>query len=441
MTTTTTKMPQPCVVPCPACGGLQCLCRPRFFAGQLLTEEDLNRLERYIVEKNKLHNRHLHGWGVVCGLEVSCHPCQGYVAVKSGYALSPCGDDIVVCQDEAVNVCELIKKCRDDKERQWDCDPAWPRPDPLCGDQDEAWALYICYDEKPSRGVMALRGGGTTCCSRCSCGGSSGCGCGCHEKTNGIGNGCKKPAQLKTPPQCEPTITCEGYNFRLRKLPKTHERDIGELVNRLKSCFQDLTKLQQSITGLRPNQPINEIVAIRNAMLEFLDRHSIYNCDLYQRILRVDLPQPNVTIAPVRNDLGLLLRELLRECICSALLPPSPGPADENCVPIATLTLNCKDGCRVVRICNWEGRRIVVGFPTIEYWFEALLTHSGFSDALVNLCCGERLDFGLSNRDGDLLTTLLAEAAKAEGNVKPQSAYQPLGAFLKGLIANLTKTK
>ena len=28
---------------CPACGGLECLCRPRFFAGQLLTEDDLNR--------------------------------------------------------------------------------------------------------------------------------------------------------------------------------------------------------------------------------------------------------------------------------------------------------------------------------------------------------------------------------------------------------------
>ena len=38
---------------CPACGGLECLCRPRFFAGQLLTEEDLNRLEHYIIEKNK----------------------------------------------------------------------------------------------------------------------------------------------------------------------------------------------------------------------------------------------------------------------------------------------------------------------------------------------------------------------------------------------------
>ena len=87
LATTTTRTPK--VTRCPACGGLECLCRPRFFAGQLLTEEDLNRLDRYIVEKNKLHNRYLHGWGVVCGLEVICHPCEGQVTVTSGYALSP----------------------------------------------------------------------------------------------------------------------------------------------------------------------------------------------------------------------------------------------------------------------------------------------------------------------------------------------------------------
>src|SRR5512144_3094631 len=82
-----------CTPVCPACGGLQCLCRPRFFPGQLLTDEDLNRLERYVVEKNRLHNRYLVGWGVACGLEVVCDACDGdRVVVRTGYALSPCGD-------------------------------------------------------------------------------------------------------------------------------------------------------------------------------------------------------------------------------------------------------------------------------------------------------------------------------------------------------------
>ncbi len=51
---TTTMQDCPPLPECPECGGLECLCRPRFFAGQLLTEQDLNRLESYIVEKNKL---------------------------------------------------------------------------------------------------------------------------------------------------------------------------------------------------------------------------------------------------------------------------------------------------------------------------------------------------------------------------------------------------
>ena len=66
----------PSCQPCPDCGGLECLCRPRFFAGQLLTEQDLNRLDQYIVAKNQLHNRYLVGHGVVCGLEVAVQPLR-----------------------------------------------------------------------------------------------------------------------------------------------------------------------------------------------------------------------------------------------------------------------------------------------------------------------------------------------------------------------------
>ena len=127
------------------------MCRPRFFAGQLLTEEDLNRLDHYIVEKNKLHNRYLHGWGVVCGLEVFCHPCEGQVTVTSGYALSPCGDDIVLCANDVVNVCDLIQRCRE-RERL-DCEPPRPAATAECQDVQEQWVLTVCFTEKPSRGV------------------------------------------------------------------------------------------------------------------------------------------------------------------------------------------------------------------------------------------------------------------------------------------------
>ena len=71
--------------------------RPRFFAGQLLTEDDLGTLTAYTTAKDRLHNRYLFGAGVVCGLWVSCDPCGGgTVTVQPGYALDCCGNDLVL---------------------------------------------------------------------------------------------------------------------------------------------------------------------------------------------------------------------------------------------------------------------------------------------------------------------------------------------------------
>ncbi len=46
-----------------------------FFRRALLTDEDLQATLDYFVTKNRLHNRHFFGEGVVCGLEVVSHPC------------------------------------------------------------------------------------------------------------------------------------------------------------------------------------------------------------------------------------------------------------------------------------------------------------------------------------------------------------------------------
>src|SRR4051812_39330766 len=86
-----TKTPLPpspcCDTTCASCGLLECLCRPRFFAGQLLSEQDLNRLDSYIRAKNRMHNLQLHGWGVVNGLQVRCGDCGDGVIVGTGYAI------------------------------------------------------------------------------------------------------------------------------------------------------------------------------------------------------------------------------------------------------------------------------------------------------------------------------------------------------------------
>jgi hypothetical protein len=73
--------------------------RVNFFNRQLLTADDMTTDRDYFIAKLRRHNRFLHGTGVVCGLVVKAAPVTGTpwrVAVSSGYALGPYGDEIFV---------------------------------------------------------------------------------------------------------------------------------------------------------------------------------------------------------------------------------------------------------------------------------------------------------------------------------------------------------
>src|SRR4029079_8903991 len=76
--------------------------RLRYFPRQLLTADDMRTEQHYFREKLRRHNRMLHGWGVVCGLQVVVDPTGGGLGVSicPGYALGPWGDEI--CVEEAV---------------------------------------------------------------------------------------------------------------------------------------------------------------------------------------------------------------------------------------------------------------------------------------------------------------------------------------------------
>jgi len=72
--------------------------RLRYFPRQLLTADDMRLEQEYFREKQRRHNRFLHGWGVVCGLIVQPNPTFGPLAITicPGYALGPRGDEIYV---------------------------------------------------------------------------------------------------------------------------------------------------------------------------------------------------------------------------------------------------------------------------------------------------------------------------------------------------------
>jgi hypothetical protein len=127
------------------CGGTSArpsaFVRPRFFAGQLLTEDDLGLLVDYVTGKTRLHNRTVYGPGVVCGLEVSCDPCGGgKVVVGPGHALDCAGHDIVVSCREQVDVQALVQELRI-SSLGVDC------KDPCEDDGNRRYGLFVRYEE------------------------------------------------------------------------------------------------------------------------------------------------------------------------------------------------------------------------------------------------------------------------------------------------------
>lgn len=437
---------------CPVCGGLECLCRPRFFAGQLLTEDDLNRLERYVIDKNRLHNRYLFGSGVACGLEVVCTVCddgsRGKVVVKPGYALSPCGNDIVVCRTEAVDVCDLINRCRPQTDECLEPQAVGIE----CTDAAEDWVLAICYDEKPSRGITALGGAGTaeTCkcgcsCGGCGCGGPNGSakahgGCGCQGK--GMAYAPKPSATPKfVAAQCEPTLICEGYRFVAYRAPKKTDKTVvwGDLIKRYVCCILPLVES----LGQFPQEDASKdalhdwYLELKQTVRDFIIDQGLYDCEVVQRFAAVSDPQKTSEAALYQSQwnaatvsvltIGVLV---IQKCLCAALLPPCPEPALADCVPLATVTVR-RNPCRVIRICNLSARRFLVTFPNLEYWLSWIpLVVGQVSQApslrqlLERMCCTP-----IEHRIAELLSEGIRMQRAAGAAAQPAAApVAPAGA-------------
>ena len=77
--------------------------RVLYFTGQLLSEDDFKTEQYYFIEKHRLHNRHLHGWGVVNGLEVSVDK-GNVVHVSPGLALDCAGNEILLLSEAKLKV-------------------------------------------------------------------------------------------------------------------------------------------------------------------------------------------------------------------------------------------------------------------------------------------------------------------------------------------------
>jgi hypothetical protein len=419
-----------CPPVCADCGLLECLCRPRFFAGQLLTEQDLNRLDAYVRAKNRLHTLQLHGYGVVNGLEVRCEPCGSGVVVTTGYAISPCGDDIIVCCDTSVDVCALIKKCRPVDDT---CRPFAGTNAKDCAELIEDWVLAIRYTENPARGVAALRMGPTCSCGAshgaCSCGqtqatcgrcGKSSVNCRCGGKKNACG--CGKPAASCScgttstvkpramPAECEPTVLCEGYAFDVCLAPVKKKQDpregnagnaiTGALLDRFLCCIQDLGDTLPDLPGPPTTQSFQQnpqawnlwCCQTKQAMIAYFTEGPGSDCTLAEQLSKVLCPDPNDQnfaneMSAVITALGIPLLEAILACFCHALLPPAPCGTTEDRIPLAVVRVRKRD-CKVVSVCNFTPlRKTVITFPTLAYWLSWIPLGSALSDLIHQLCC------------------------------------------------------
>src|SRR6185369_2413707 len=72
--------------------------RVNYFEGKLLSADDFTAEQHYLIEKRYLHNRLLHGSGIVSGLAVSLSSDQSApaVIVEPGIAVDRCGREMVL---------------------------------------------------------------------------------------------------------------------------------------------------------------------------------------------------------------------------------------------------------------------------------------------------------------------------------------------------------
>jgi hypothetical protein len=394
---------------------LQCFDRPRFFTGQLLTETELNNQQAYNIAKQKLHNRYLHGTGVVCGLEVTCDDCDSaYVKIHPGLALDNCGNDIVVCETESFNVIEAIAACK--RVERKDCDPYRTGTPRNCDDLEQDWCITIRYREKMGQPRTALVSQPN---DRCTCG-KKRCACG---KSNGTQTVSTTVRQAHT---CEPSRIIEGYEIGVVRAPAAtdpNEDNVHPAVQNILKLLEErgipislldssalpldeLTKCIETlipffeelrvITGLLNGESgfSNRFVEVERRfclLLENLRQHLKANTLIYCDAL-ADLSAIVCPGAPAQDDRFdtfvsqmqlaieetiLLLVNTLHNCICYVLLPKCPADPCDDRLLLACVTV--REG-RVVSICHAPRQYVLTPQNVVSAVASVLLSE---------LCCNE----------------------------------------------------
>jgi hypothetical protein len=447
MATTTTKTDggDPCC--CSPCARLDCAERPLFGTGQTLAAADLTALLDYVRTKNRLHNRYQHGWGVVCGLEVLCHDCEGSVTIRPGYAIDPCGEDIVVADAVRFDVIEAIRDCtRTTRTRRGDCDPWVPPLDQGCGEALSHWCIAIRYREVETAVGQRLTTGGLACETlgkgRASCGSGE-----CETpRTRPVAD--YRPSTLAASNACAPRRVRECFDLTLiprkepcaPKLPEGRDpigttndnrpalgligwlipeksllrniidcvlNDVAVVADRLTAADRAVlsqlgsgTPAELEAAGIDLDAVHLAICHARGAVLEVLqDDHGTTRCQLLRATADVTLAPPSrdangeLLEAPVdyiaraqerTSDLVAAWAQAILDCICRAFLPRCPEDPCDDRVELACISVQ---GGKILSVCNQTCRKFAGAFPSTFYWMSLVPLIPLFARMLAMLCC------------------------------------------------------
>ncbi|MBN2440650.1 MAG: hypothetical protein JXJ04_04875 [Spirochaetales bacterium] len=324
--------------------------RPEYFRGQMLTDADLIAGQKYFIEKNKLHNRSLHGWGVVCGLKVKCFPCctghgaSGKVLVEKGYAIDCCGNDIVVPGEFEFDVVRRIEEKRRASKRADPCsgETAAPR-DNECPEGGEKYYLVLKYKEVKDKPATAFQT--TDACSI---------------------------------QYCIPSRVKECYELDLVKyctLDMTKEETI---LNKIQEYMERGNGVLESVGNPFEGEKVNRdlLIQVIREYHKILPSHT--NCN---KLNELDEIIADANGENIDSRLINLLLSLSMEGYCQAFLNPCPECSEDDLVILATIEVRDK---KIISICNFA-RKWVLSFPLLSYW--NILNQEPAKNMLKQFCC------------------------------------------------------
>ena len=321
--------------------------RPNYFCGHLLTDTDLTLQHSYFREKTRLYHRTLDGYGVVCGLRLTCDQnCSGKVLVSRGYAIDNCGNDLIVAEQTPVDVISLLVEKGLVLQEQ-SPDPCKPEHVKAECDFQQCFYVTIRYQEEETDFAAPLV------------------------------TGCQPMVS-----ECEPTRISETVKFDVVDTLPSEKSVEFSLKRRLESAFKIFSEGPFAQALQKHHKLLGEVVnppssaesskasehrhaefhqrfyELRGLLLLYFNQHpDKYNCSIEHQIRKVRFPeihrQPGKAYLEELRDAFSSLLALAWQHAVSAALGELVPACHEACGadPVYLGTVVVENG-RLIRVCN-----------------------------------------------------------------------------------------